>query len=189
MTPEPSGGEYVTGGVEHFVRTWGYPDMKGRADRINFGGIYRTGAKAHSLTGLRLVLQGYDLTSGTFSGNGCIALVDETGRMAASWSFAKLIDHWRLKHAKAAFVPSQIQRSPSIRYRFGNEVMLTEGARFRLLLRAFAEGAVYYDPGIRIEQANSNKPEVKRRSQFRVDSRRLAGLYEKTRIVDVCSFE
>lgn len=187
MTPEPSGGEYVTAGAEHFVRTWGYPDRKGRADRINFGGLYRSGASPHGLTGLRLVLQGYDLSSGTFDGDGCIALLDGADRMAASWSFAKLMDHWRLKHAKAAFVPSQIQRKPTIRYRYGSEVMLAEGAKFRLLLRAFAEGAVYYDPGIKIEKANSSKPEVKRRSQFRVDSRRLAGLYEKTRIVDVCS--
>lgn len=187
MTPEPSGGEYVTAGAEHFVRTWGYPDRKGRADRINFGGLYRSGANPHGLTGLRLVLRGYDLSSGTFDGDGCIALLDGADRMAASWSFAKLMDHWRLKHAKAAFVPSQIQRKPTIRYRYGSEVMLAEGAKFRLLLRAFAEGAVYYDPGIKIERANSGKPEVKRRSQFRVDSRRLAGLYETTRIVDVLS--
>lgn len=185
MTPEPSGGAYVESGAEYFIRTWGYADQKGRDDRINFGGIYRSGAKAHGLTGLRLVLQGYDANKGSFDGGGCIALLDGSDRIAASWSFAKLMDHWRKKHAKAAFVPSQIQRNPSIRYRYGNEVMLAEGARFRLLLRAFAEGAVYYDPGLKIEKAASAHPEIKRRSQFRVDSRRLASLYEKTRIVDV----
>jgi hypothetical protein len=185
MTPEPSGGAYMERGCEYFIRTWGYPDQRGRDDRINFGGIYRSGAKRHGLTGLRLVLLGYDLAAGTFAGDGCVALLDQSDRTAASWSFAKLMDHWRMKHAKAAYVPSQIQRKPGIRYRYGNEVMLAEGAKFKLLLRAFAEGAVYYDPGLKIEKAATAHPEVKRRSQFRVDSRRLASLYEKTRIVDV----
>ncbi|WP_170185839.1 MvaI/BcnI family restriction endonuclease [Pseudoxanthomonas dokdonensis] len=185
MTPEPSGGAYVDAGPEYFIRTWGYEDRKGRADRINFGGVYRSGGDAHSLTGLRLVLQGYDSRKETFDGDGCIALLDRADEVAASWSFAKLMNHWRMKHAKAAFVPSQLQRSPTIRYRYGSNVMLAEGAKFKLLLRAFAEGAVYYDPGLKMEKAASEHPEIKRRSQFRVDSRKLASLYEKNRIVDV----
>lgn len=185
MTPEPSGGAYVESGPEYFIRTWGYEDRKGRDDRINFGGVYRSGGNAHGLTGLRLVLQGYDSKAGTFDGDGCIALLSNADEVAASWSFAKLMDHWRMKHAKAAFVPSQLQRNPTIRYRYGNHIMLAEGAKFKLLLRAFVEGAVYYDPGLKIEKAGSARPEIKRRSQFRVDSRRLASLYEKTRIVDV----
>ncbi|MBA3928095.1 MAG: hypothetical protein C0521_00760 [Xanthomonas sp.] len=185
MTPEPSGGAYVDEGPEYFIRTWGYDDRKGRNDRINFGGVYRSGGDAHGLTGLRLVLQGYNSKAGTFDGDGCIALLSCTDEVAASWSFAKLMDHWRMKHAKAAFVPSQLQRNPAIRYRYGNHVMLAEGAKFKLLLRAFAEGAVYYDPGLKIENATGVRPEIKRRSQFRVDSRKLASLYERTRIVDV----
>jgi hypothetical protein len=185
MTPEPSGGVYSDQGAEAFIRTWGYADTKGRSDRINFGGVYRSGASAHGRTGLRLILDGYDATTGKFDGGGQVALIDAGDNVAASWSFAKLMDHWRRKHAKAAFVPSQIRRKPDIRYRYGKDVMLAEGAKFRLLLRAFAEGAVYYDPGMKIEDAQSARPNVKRRSQFRVDSRRLAALYEQTRIVDV----
>lgn len=185
MTPEPSGGAYAVRGAESFIRTWGYADRKGRPDRINFGGIYRSGATAHGATGLRLVLDGYDAAAGTFNGDGQIALIGLNDEVAASWSFAKLMDHWRRKHARAAFVPSQIKRKPAICYRYGKDVMLAEGAKFKLLLRAFAEGAVYYDPGMKIEDANTASPQVKRRSQFRVDSRRLANLYERTRIVDV----
>jgi hypothetical protein len=185
MTPEPSGGVYADEGAGVFIRRWGYPDRKGRTDRINFGGVYRSGAALHGLTGLRLALHGYDIGTGAFDGNGEIVLLDADETVAASWSFAKMMDHWKRKHAKAAFVPSQIRRKPDIRYRYGKEVMLAEGARFKLLLKAFAEGAVYYDPGMKIENAGSATPEVKRRSQFRVDSRRLAGLYERTRLVDV----
>lgn len=185
MTPEPSGGVYAERGAEAFIRMWGYQDRKGRSDRINFGGVYRSGASPHGLTGLRLVLDGYDAVTGVFDGGGQVALVDSNDNVAASWSFAKLMDHWRRKHARAAFVPSQMRRKPDIRYRYGKDVMLAEGAKFRLLLKAFAEGAVYYDPGMKIENAGSAKPDVKRRSQFRVDSRRLAALYERTRIVDV----
>ncbi len=185
MTPEPSGGVYAEAGAGAFIKRWGYPDRKGRTDRINFGGVYRSGAALHGLTGLRLALHGYDVLTGAFDGNGEIVLLDADETVAASWSFAKMMDHWKRKHAKAAFVPSQIRRKPDIRYRYGKEVMLAEGARFKLLLKAFAEGAVYYDPGMKIENAGTAAPEVKRRSQFRVDSRRLAGLYEKMRLVDV----
>lgn len=185
MTPEPSGGYYVEAGAEQFIRRWGYADSKGRVDRINFGGVYRSGGALHGRTGLRLVLDGYDPTSGKFTGDGHVVLLDGEGNSAASWSFAKLMDHWRRKHGRAAYVPSQIQRQPGIRYRYGKDVLLAEGAEFRLLLRAFAEGAVYYDPGMKIERAGQARSEVKRRSQFRVDSRRIAGLYERTRLVDV----
>lgn len=185
MTPEPSGGFYVDQGAEQFVRKWGYPDQTGRQDRFNFGGVYRSGAQPHGLTGLRLVLRGYDADSGVIDTSGGVQLLSTTDEVAAEWSFSKLMDHWRKKHAQAAYVPSQIQRKPDIRYRYGKDVLLAEGAKFKLLLRAFADGVVYYDPGMKIEQAGSGRPQLKRRSQFRVDSRRISGLYEKTRLVDV----
>ena len=40
MTPEPNGGYYRDQGVESFVMNYGYPDTKGRHDRMNFGGTY-----------------------------------------------------------------------------------------------------------------------------------------------------
>lgn len=184
MTPEPSGGDYVEQGPEYFVRTWGYPDRQGREDRLNFGGVYRCGEAAHNLTGLRLVLDGYDVCARTINGSGKVALLDSHDREAASWSFAKLMDHWRRKHSKAAFVPSEKSISP-VRYRYGNNVMLAEGARFRVLLEAFAAGHVYYDPGIKLEGASGVNGALKRRSQFRVDSRNISMLYEYSRYVDV----
>jgi hypothetical protein len=45
------------------------------------------------------------------------------------------------------------------------------------LLAAFASGEVYYDPGIKLENA-STAPVTKRRSQFRISSGDIPALYE-----------
>jgi len=55
-----------------------------------------------------------------------------------------------------------------------------------LLLNAVNEGKVYYDPGIKLEDASTSKPKTKKRSQFRVVSKDLPALYVTSRIVDVC---
>jgi hypothetical protein len=185
MTPEPSGGAYVEEGPKYFVRTWGYEDQRGRADRLNFGGIYRVGGVAHNRTGLRMILSGFDEPTGRFEGDGAVMLVDHQGRVAASWSFAKLIDHWKRKHAKAVFVPSIVRKEPSIQYEYGTHVALAERGRFNLLLRAFAYGSVHYDPGIKLEGVEAGDNKLKRRSQFRIDSRYLSSLYETYRQVDL----
>lgn len=54
------------------------------------------------------------------------------------------------------------------------------------MLKAVHEGRVYYDPGIKLEGASTGKPRPKKRSQFRVASKDLPALYERSRIVDVC---
>lgn len=51
--------------------------------------------------------------------------------------------------------------------------------------RAMASGAVYYDPGIKLEQASTAKPTHKKRSQFRVASKNIAALYETVEVVEV----
>lgn len=187
MTPEPSGGAYVEKGPKYFVRTWGYPDQRGREDRLNFGGIYRVGGTENKRTRLRLVLTGYDEITGNFEGDGAVMLIDPMDKVAASWSFAKLIDHWKRKHAKAVFVPSIVKKHPSIQYQYGWRVSLATGGRFSFLLRAFAYGSVHYDPGIKLEGASGPEEKLKRRSQFRIDSRQLGSLYESYRQVDLLS--
>ena len=184
FTPEPTAGIYTQHGVAEFVRRYGYPDTKGREDRLNFGGIYRVGALPHHATGLRLSLDGFDPATGKYRPDGAIQLLDRNENMAASWPFAKLMDHWKVKHAQAAFVPSQSRKEPDLQYRFGRRILLGEGAEFGLFLKAVHEGRVYYDPGIKLEAASSSKPKAKKRSQFRVASKDLAALYEKSRIVD-----
>lgn len=187
FTPEPSAGLYVDWGVAQFVRRYGYPDTKDRPDRLNFGGIYRVNHPAHQRTGLRLVLDGYDADTKKYLSSGAIHLLDGSDNVAASWSFAKLMDHWKIKHAQAAFVPSQHRASPQRQYCYGRNILLGEGAEFGLLLDAVHEGKVYYDPGINLKGAATETPKAKKRSQFRVNSKHLPALYASCRIVDACT--
>ena len=186
FTPEPTAGVYCEEGVEAFVRRYGYADTKGREDRLNFGGRFFAGRPASGLTEVRLVLDGFDAETGKYISSGAVQLLDAKENVAAAWPFAKLLDHWKAKHAHAAFVPSQASTSGERRYRYGCNILLGEGAEFRRLLGAFHEGKVYYDPGIKLEGVSTSKPKAKKRSQFRVSSKDLPALYIESRIVNAC---
>lgn len=176
FTPEPVGGYYRHAGPEAFVRRFGYADRTGRADRLNFGGIYRCNGESHHLTGLRLRLHGHDPLSGKITSmDGGIALETIEGEIAAWWSFRGLLTHWTRKHERAVYVPSRKRIEP-LAYAFGPTAELFEGSDFLALLGAVRRGAVYYDPGIKLEAASS-RPRTKRRSQFRVGHGDLADLY------------
>jgi hypothetical protein len=184
MTPEPTGGYYKERGVEAFIRKFGYPDMMGRDDRLNFGGIHKVGEQ-HPTTKLKMVLMGYDAGKGRITdANGCIALVNESEKIAASWAFSGLLDHWSRKHARAVYVPSMSRKEPAWQYCYGNTVRLAQQTDSLRLLKAFSTGAVYYDPGIKLEHA-SGSPKVKRRSQFRIASKSIDALYETVELVNV----
>lgn len=186
FTPEPSDGVYKNEGAAEFIRRYGYPDTLGRKDRLNFGGIYRAHAPSHNRTGLRLVLDGFNAETRKYVPTGAVQLLDQSDNVAAAWSFVKLMDHWKVKHAHAAFVPSQASAIGDRKYRYGRNILLGEGAEFGLLLNAIHDGNVYYDPGIKLEGASTLKPKLKKRSQFRVSSKELPNLYVSNRIVNAC---
>ena len=183
MTPEPTGGIYSEQGPAKFVREFGYSDKRGRDDRMNFGGIFRSGRR-HAGTNLTLMLLGYDKGKITNT-DGAIALLDDSGRVAASWDFGGLMAHWTRKHAHAVYVPSMMRSEPLREYRFAENVRLAEQPDFIRLLNAFHNGVIYYDPGIKLEQASSSKPKIKLRSQFRIKSRDIPEIYGKVETVDV----
>lgn len=184
MTPEPTGGYYRTGGPEAFIRRYGYRDPV-RRDRLNFSGRHLVGV-ASARSRLTLTLDGFDSVrrriTDTSSG---IALLTRSGSVAALWKYSDLMTHWNRKHAFAAYVPSLHRTSPRNQYRYGRSVRLGEGTDFLLLLQAFAMGRVYYDPGLKVELASSAKPQVKRRSQFRMASRDIGTIYRVLSTVDV----
>lgn len=184
MTPEPNGGYYAAHGLEAFVRRFGYEDRTGRPDRLNFGGIHRVNDR-HPSTHLTLQLQGFDPATAKFAPTGCIALVTDAGDVAASWGFPGLITHWTQKHKKAVYVPSICQKEPRRQYSYGPRVRLAQRTDFLRLLRSMAAGAVYYDPGIKVEGASTARPQHKGRSQFRVVSRNIACLYETVELIDL----
>lgn len=187
MTPEPDGGIYVSDGAEAFVRQYGYADKSGKKDRINFGGKHIAN-KAHALTGLKMTIAGFDSESSHITdAQGAIALVDGSGTIAASWSFAKIMGHWKTKHAQAVYVPC-IKRSSAAganEYHYGNNIELGTGTNFEQVLACVYESSVYYDPGIKLEDSTSAKPKLKRRSQFRIAHQHLNRLYTKFELVDI----
>jgi hypothetical protein len=92
---------------------------------------------------------------------------------------------WEVKHAKAVYVPSKRRTEPKWQYAYGHKVRLAQGTDSLRLLRAFASGALYYDPGIKLESASTDQARSKKRSQFRVASRNIAALYETVETVAV----
>jgi hypothetical protein len=185
MTPEPTGGFYKDKGVEAFLRKYGYADRKGREDRINFGGVYRVGVPVE-LTGLTMVLDGYDAKTGklTDSTKG-ITLLDPKGNAAAIWGYTGLIKHWARKHERAVYVPSTMRSDPARQYQYGGSVLLGQETDFFRFLKSMAAGNVYYDPGIKLESASTAHPKAKRRSQFRMRVQQLPELYAKAERVSL----
>ncbi len=180
MTPEPTGGYYQDAGVEKFIKRFGYADMRGREDRMNFGGSYKFGARV-ARTALTLVLDGYNESSGKIEDvTKGITLVTDKGEPAAIWGYAGLIAHWGRKHDKAVYVPSLCRTEPYRQYQYGGKVLLGSGTDFLMLLRAITQGKVYYDPGIKLEGVSTGAPVTKRRSQFRVKWKDLTALYNET---------
>lgn len=87
MTPEPTSGFYKSEGLEAFVRKFGYPDKRGRPDRLNFGGNFYLGTR-HTGTALTLRFDGYDVADEQhFRPSGSLALVTDNDVIAAEWSF------------------------------------------------------------------------------------------------------
>lgn len=172
MTPEPTDGLYKSEGTEYFIKTYGYKDKLGRPDRMNFGGVHKVG-EIHKTTNLEMKLIGFDVDSGKIrNSNGKIVLLDKNENETASWSFASMLLHWNRKHDKACYVPSLSETTGNRKYKYGNNVILGTGTDFQLFLAQMANGNIYYDPGIKLENI-STKPKIKKRSQFRIKSKFL----------------
>ena len=189
MTPEPNGGVYAISGAAEFVRQFGYPDKSGKPDRLNIGGKHTFGNEC-AATKLTLMLDGFDVeTSKITKAAGAITLLDTNRTIAASWSFEKIMDHWKRKHSQAVYMPCMLRKSiiGGHQYRYGADIELGVGTSFEKLLSAMVLGYVYYDPGIKLEKASTPKPALKRRSQFRVGHTNLSQLYNKLEFIDLAA--
>lgn len=185
MTPEPTGGHYKDHGAASFVRQFGYPDKQGRPDRLNFGGVHKFGV-VQPLTGLTLMLDGFDVATSKIDDiNGGIILRSADGQEAAIWYYKTLFEQWARKHAKAAFIPSLFKKAEVPQYRYGHIIGLGEKSDLPMFLSATAAAAVYYDPGIKLENASSEKPKIKKRSQFRISPKNLPTLYSHFELIDL----
>lgn len=188
MTPEPDGGYYVTAGVIDFVKNFGYEDKSGKIDRMNFGGKHVVG-KRQALTKLTMQLVGFDHESSSISNaQGAIVLFDSAGNDIASWTFSKLMDHWKRKHSQAVYIPCMRRAYSGIyEYHYGKDIELGVGTDFETFLAAMYVGSVFYDPGIKAELVTSSRPKAKRRSQFRVNHKHLPSLYKVFELINLDS--
>lgn len=181
FTPEPDGGIYTDSGLATFMDLYGYEPANGTANRINFGGIHYFNSICKK-TGLELRLSGFDLQANKISeADGFIGLCDKDDRLAASWSFSKLLQHWQRKHSKAVYIPCMKVSDDvqGIGYLYGSEVELGVGTTFEKMLSALADCQIYYDPGIKIENLDADRPKAKKRSQFRIKHSDLSCLYNE----------
>lgn len=186
FTPEPDGGEYVQGGVEEFLLRYGAAAIS--ADKQYFKGRHYAGVRQPD-TGMTLQVDGFNPDSGKITNvEGGLRLFSPQGSLAASWSFAKILGHWCRKHAKAAYVPAQRDPAPKgsrgipSHYRYGSVVRLCRETDAAMFLAAVCRGVVFYDPGIRKDLLSGN---LKPRSQFRVNFKKLDCLYSKSEDRDV----
>ena len=180
LTPEPDGGSYVDG-VEEFVEKYG--EHTDRENISYFQGIHYAGI-AHPETKMRLEVVGFDKDSGKITdANGCVVLLSLQDEVAASWSFRKILTHWCRKHNKAAYIPAEVDReSDRLKYRFGKNIKLCRSTDPSLLLQGISSGAVYYDPGIKLDRSTQK---THRRSQFRVKFNQVSSLYRQSEELDV----
>ena len=77
-----------------------------------------------------------------------------------------------------------LETQPERKYKYGKNIILGTGTDFQLFLAQMANGNIYYDPGIKMENMLS-RPKIKKRSQFRIKSQYLPNLYKVNEIVDV----
>lgn len=174
MTPEPNGGFYGEHGAKDFVEKYGH--------HVSDGGMYFTGlhkvGKPCAATGMTLQVSGYDpLFPKKMNVAGRVLLVDSNGDEAASWAFAELLTHWNRKHAFAAYVPYKLRRVP-ISYKYETPVLMGEHTDFGKYLHALCAGAIVFDPGSKVTNANSPQSKIKARSQFRINTSDLSLLYQ-----------
>lgn len=192
MDHSPSHGFFNEQGVEAFIKKYGYNDKKGREARMNFGGIYKRDL-INPLTSLKLIVEGFDQENLKIRNpNGYIALLDKDEKIAASWSFASLIEHWNKKHPKACYVPSKINKEHLTtngrrQYSYGNKIIMGTYTDITLFLNQICLGNAYYDPGIKLEMAieGERKKSTKVRSLFRIKSGNLNSLYKSNEIVNL----
>lgn len=183
MTPEPDLGAYSELGVAWFAENFGV--LNTQKTRFDFTGVHSVDKGINPKTNLTLALIGYNKELEEIESDGYVALLAENGELVSGWSFSKLLTHWQKKHSFTAYVPTLYSTDLPRMFMYGNNVHLGSVTRFKLFLKAIAEGKVVYDPGIKLEKQLSGNWKAKARSQFRINFKDLPSLYESFEEIDV----
>ena len=217
FTPEPDFGLYAEN-FENFMRTYGYETDGGKEIRVT--GIHRANVRC-SKSGLTLRVQEYHVANPSDSksdwlrddrGNRVpfpydastsltskmdaveVVLVDDSGHIAAGWSFERLMNNWGAKHNKAVYLSAKKQKNPveqefaegyEFQVTYASRVIFCEGSSAERMFKAIADGVIYLDPAPKF--VPSDVSESKRRAQWRVNdiTTAVGHLYESVRICDL----
>ncbi|AIA69150.1 MvaI/BcnI family restriction endonuclease [Pectobacterium atrosepticum] len=184
MTPEPNTGTYIED-IHLFMHE--YASSK-KENRVDFASIHRVG-DTNEKTGLSLNLEGYNIAKRKIEDpDGGLFLRNNSGALVAGWSFEKLLNHWKRKHAKTCFVSYESQDSCSEKYyHYGPSITLATGAELENFFSALATSTIYYDPGINIKYSDG-KAIVKKRNQFRIKWKDINGIYKNVEELDLRYF-
>lgn len=193
MTPEPDFGYRYEKGLTAFLRKFGWPGTKNDGSQ-RFNGKHST-LSTYKKSGLTLVIENWNMENNNPTGLGDpnVLLVNPlTEEIAAGWSFNKLAEKWGKKHAGAIYIPATKYKfsegSFATHYSYGPDVYCGQGTSAILLLKAIGLGAVYLDPGDRVNQFG----EEKKRTQWRISKARgksfsstLAPLYDQMKTYQI----
>ncbi len=217
FTPEPDFGLYAEN-FESFMRTYGYETEGGKEFRVT--GIHRANVRCNK-SGLTLKVQEYHVADPSDSksdwmrdANGKrvpfpydastsltskmdaveVVLVDDSGNIAAGWSFERLMNNWGAKHNKAVYLAAEKQKNPDqkefsegfeFQVTYASRVIVCEGSSAEQMLKAIADGIIYLDPAPKFVPSDVSKN--KRRAQWRVNdiTSAVEHLYDSVRICDL----
>ncbi len=183
MTPEPNEGTYLIS-LENFLRSHA---TKLSAERMDFASRHSIGAY-NSKSGLTLLLEGYDPVGRKITDpEGGLKLRDGSGNLTAGWSFSKLIDHWKRKHAQTCFVLYSMEIRDVPYYTFGPSIVLGFGTDLEKFLAALHSSTIYFDPGINMKIVE-NRWIPKKRNQFRISWKNLGEIYAELEEINLADF-
>lgn len=185
FTPEPDGGEYVRD-FSAFMKKYGYQDSDGD---YRLTGIHRANVMC-AKSGLTLRMREYRVAGSERAWVNYdpetpltakldtveVALIDNEGSVAASWSLPRLMNCWGAKHNEAVYIQADKIANPNLAevkagyehlITFGTTVMWCKQTSAERLLAAINDGTIYLDPAPKLHCSNPSKN--KRRSQWRVN--------------------
>lgn len=182
MTPEPNTGIYIDDGLKTFMDSYA---TRKQPERLDFASRHDVN-KENSKTNLTMKMEGYDAKSGKITDpDGGLMLRDKEGKLAAGWSFDKVIEHWKRKHSNTCYVTYTAYKDKALpHYLYGPQVTLGQGTSLEHFLKSLHNCVIYYDPGINMK-LDKGKWKPKKRSQFRVKWKDINQLYRSLRELDL----
>lgn len=176
----PARGYLATSGFRPFMDKYGYDAKDGTPGRRNFGGPFHVGGDV--VNRLKVEVIGYDSrTRKVDMKDGRVALVDEHGEEALAYTFFQLVEHWRGKHMKTAYVKYKCRIGTDRQYLYGPDVTMCEGTDPLRVIGGVLAGKVFMDPSPKVVTV-AGKTTSKRRWPVRVKVVDLDGLYDSATV-------